>query len=142
MSDSNKMSGGKIAGAVIGSVAGAALIGVLTAFFIFKRRRQEERDEEDFFDMGKRDARMHGFDTVIPNNYHGDITAMGGAIGTHTHSNSDTTNSDMSNPEIFDEDRDEFCNPREEDFGRRRLSDGSLPDMVVKGPGSLKVVNR
>lgn len=30
---------------------------------------------------------------------------------------------------------------RPEDFGRRRLSDGSLPDMIARNPGSLKVVN-
>ena len=27
------------------------------------------------------------------------------------------------------------------EFGRRRLSNGSLPDMIARNPGSLKVVN-
>lgn len=27
------------------------------------------------------------------------------------------------------------------EFGRRKLSNGSLPDMIARQPGSLKVVN-
>ena len=27
------------------------------------------------------------------------------------------------------------------EYGRRKLSNGSLPDMIARNPGSLKVVN-
>lgn len=136
------MSGGQIAGAVVGSIAGAIILGALAVFFIWKRRRSDDEDEEDFFDLGDKDARMRGFDSVIPNSYSGNVAVAGAAAGVHTHSNSDTSNSYGSNPDDFHYSgpRDEFVDPPE-DLGRRRFSDGSLPDMVAKGPGSLKVIN-
>lgn len=141
---SKKMSGGAIAGAAVGSIAGVALIAAGIIFLLWKRRRDNDNEEEDFFDMGDKDARMRGFDSVIPNTYTGNADAIESSAGNHTHSASDTSNSYSTHPDAFhySEQRDEFADPREEDFGRRRLSDGSLPDMVAKGPGSLKVVNR
>ncbi|RKP32472.1 hypothetical protein METBISCDRAFT_21456 [Metschnikowia bicuspidata] len=141
---SNSMNGGQIAGAVVGSIAGVLIIGAL-AYFFWRNNKNDDLDDVHFFDIGKKDARMRGFDSVIPNNYLENLGGVDGvaAAGHHTHSTSDTSHSYSSNPEAlhYAGDRDELPTLREENFGRRRLSDGSLPDMVARGPGSLKVVN-
>lgn len=141
---SKSLNGSQIAGAVIGSIAGVLIIGAL-AYFFWRNNKNEDLDDTDLFDIGKKDARMRGFGSVIPNNY---LEKLGGVDGVaaaahHTHSGSDTSHSYASNPEAlhYAGDRDELPTLREENFGRRRLSDGSLPDMVARGRGSLKVVN-
>lgn len=141
---SKSLNGSQIAGAVIGSIAGVLIIGAL-AYFFWRNNKNEDPDDTDHFDIGKKDARMRGFDSVIPNNYLENLGGVDGvaAAAHHTHSASDSGHSYSSNPEAlhYAGDRDELPTLREENFGRRRLSDGSLPDMVARGPGSLKVVN-
>lgn len=139
------LSSGGIAGVVVGVVAGVALIAA--AVFFFLRRRRDDGDDEEFYDdVGG--ARQHGFDTINANPYM-DGTATSAAVagvGAHGHHNSNTSRSYSSNNEdIFYFDNlnrgGDALRPPDEEHGRRRLSDGSLPDMVQRNPGSLKVVN-
>lgn len=146
----NSLSGGAIAGIVIGVLAGVALLAAI-AFLFWKRRREEPAEEEDFYDVGG--VRQNGFDGVNPNPYidgrgtAGALAASG--LAAHDHHNSNTSRSYSSNnDDVFFFDNmnshrgdDALRPPDSEEYGRRRLSDGSLPDMVQRNPGSLKVVN-
>lgn len=112
-------------------------------FFIWWRRRGEDDDDEDFFDLGGKEK--SDFDSMAPNPF---VTGGATAGAGHAHNNSNTTRSySTTNDENFMFDNGtnvaepaDPLHPNEE-FGRRRLSNGSLPDMVTRNPGSLKVVN-
>ncbi|KAM9907780.1 hypothetical protein OXX79_000767 [Metschnikowia pulcherrima] len=140
---SSGVSGGTIAGAVVGSVAGVALISALVFFLLRWRKNRESEADDDFFDVGNKHAQS-GFDSVPPNTF---MAGAGGvaAAGSHTHKNSNTDRSYSSNNEdVFyyanENDRENYY-PGNEEYGRRRLSNGSLPDMLTRNPGSLQVVN-
>lgn len=67
-------------------------------------------------------------------------------INHHNQNSSDfnhSYSSHLNNDEPFSnfDHNDDFNFNRPEELGRRRLSDGSLPDMIARNPGSLKVVN-
>ncbi|CAH6723209.1 protein Slg1p [[Candida] jaroonii] len=137
------LSGGAIAGIVVGSVAGIGIIGLLAFLFLIKRRNADDEEDDDFNEKD-----INGFTLAGPSkNYGNDITpnpfvTKNSTIKSkHTKNQSFNSHSFNSNNEDF-----MFSNPNNEglpypmeDYGRRRLSDGSLPDMVTKG--SLKVVN-
>lgn len=137
------LSGGAIAGIVVGSVAGIGIIGLLAFLFLIKRRNSDDEEDDDFNEKD-----INGFTLAGPTkNYGNDITpnpfvTKNSTIKSkHTKNQSFNSHSFNSNNEDF-----MFSNPNNEglpypmeDYGRRRLSDGSLPDMVTKG--SLKVVN-
>lgn len=128
------LSGGAIAGIVVGVVCGLALIAAVLGFLIY-RKRHEEPDDEDFFDVGKEKPME-----AAPNPF---------MTGGHAHNNSNLTRLYLNNTdEAFNyEPAGEFgghhyndlLQPPEE-FGRRRLSNGLLPDMT-RNTGLLKVVN-
>lgn len=151
---SKKTAPGTIAGAVVGSVAGVGAIAALVAFFLWHRRRQENEDHEDEFTLSgpEKDPNYH----ISPNPFtSGNATA--GAVAAagmmpqnnnryshgHQASNANTLNSHSTSnhDEYFTFENNEYLDPSTQDYGRRRLSDGSLPDMVQRNPGSLKVVN-
>lgn len=137
-SKSKSLSGGAIAGIVIGALAGVALLAGLVFLFIWRKRRNDAEDE-DFFDLGGGRSEKP-YDSIAPNPFLGaaaGATAGGMAAG-HTHNNSNTTRSYSTNNDDHDHDV-EYAN--DDDIGRRRLSNGSLPDMMTRNPGSLKVVN-
>ncbi|GEQ72242.1 hypothetical protein JCM33374_g5929 [Metschnikowia sp. JCM 33374] len=148
---STKVSGGTIAGAVVGSIAGLVfLFGLFFLIFRWKKNRDAEEDDEDFFDVGNKRAQAGNFDSVPPNTF----TSGGGAagqtraatVGGHAHNISATDRSYSSNAEdVFyysnDADRENYFPSNGEEYGRRRLSNGSLPDMLTRNPGSLQVVN-
>lgn len=149
-SSGKSLSGGGIAGVVIGTLVGVALIAGLIFFLIWRRRRNNDEDDEDFFDNGQ--GKEMGFDSVTPNPLmpRGGV-GMAGAAGAgaayHTHNNSNTTRSYSTNEDGFVMEsnqntygQDDYLRPpNEEEYGRRRLSNGSLPDMANQTP--LKVVN-
>lgn len=149
---------------MVGALVGAALVvGLIVLLFWWKKRRDSE-DEEQFFDMTNPNEKK--FDGITPNPF---LTAAGGAggagaagaggrmaLGTaaHAHQGSNTTHSYSSNNEDvlhYDDNhhhrgdvagQDEyFSSGAGEDYGRRRLLNGSLPDMIMRKPGSLQVVN-
>lgn len=138
----------------------ALLVGLIVLLFWWKKRRDNE-DEEQFFDMTNPNEKK--FDGITPNPF---LTAAGAggagaagaggrmALGTaaHAHQGSNTTHSYSSNNEDvlhYDDNhhgdlagQDEFFSTGAgEDYGRRRLLNGSLPDMIMRKPGSLQVVN-
>lgn len=142
-SSSSSLSGGAIAGVVIGALAGVALIAGLIFLFIWWRRRraEEEENDESFFDNKK-----NGFDSVAPNPLITRGTGMAGVVagGAHAHNNSITTRSYSTNEDgfIIESGNDDYMHqPNEEEYGRRRLSNGSLPDMANRNITPLKVVN-
>lgn len=128
---------------MIGSIAGVALIAVAIIFFLrWRRNRHIDDDDDDFFDSGHR--KEPGFDSVTPNPLmtRGVGVAGVGAAGVHAHNNSNTTRSYSTNddglldPHMLDNDY-----LADEEYGRRRLSNGSLPDMADRTSKPLKVVN-
>lgn len=133
---------------VIGSIAGVALIAGLILLFLRWRRNRDDDDDEDFFDTGRN--KEQGFDSVTPNPLmsRGAGVAGVGAAGAHMHNNSSTTRSYSTNDDGLDHnglDHDFLLPPLDEEYGRRRLSNGSLPDMADRMADRrsqpLKVVN-
>ncbi|EGV64313.1 Cell wall integrity and stress response component 2 [Yamadazyma tenuis] len=153
-SSKKSLSGGAIGGIVVGVVGGIGLLAGLL-FFLWYRRRHSDDDEDDF----EKDA--EGFHAVPPLNrtggkseYNVTPNSFVGKKPTikseHTKQQSLNNNSFGSNDEyfMFEDARVASVGHGQgagvlpyptEDYGRRRLSDGSLPDMITKG--SLKVVN-
>ena len=134
--DDDGLSGGAIAGVVVGSVAGVGLLALLAFLFILYRRRrgndEDDDDDETYTNNEKYPDPAFIAKNSIKSNHHKQYPSLG-----------QTSNSFSSTPE----DNHMFENPNfnppppppSNEWGRRRLSDGSLPDMVTKG--SLKVVN-
>ncbi|OBA24223.1 WSC-domain-containing protein [Metschnikowia bicuspidata var. bicuspidata NRRL YB-4993] len=136
--------GGQIAGAVVGSIGGVAVVSLIVFFVLrWRKNRDEDDDDDDFVFSDNKRAQLGEFDSVTPHTFVGGGAAA--AAGTHTHNNSNTDRSYSSN----NEDAFYFANDAERDnyyannteYGRRRLSNGSLPDMLTRNPGSLQVVN-
>lgn len=148
---SSGLSGGAIAGIVIGSVAGVGLIAGLALFFCWYKRRHDDDDDDD--DNTTNFNETKGFQTVVPPNVAPNpfVTKNSTIKSKHGKKSSLNNNSFNSTSEdyfMFDDGRiingqqqQDFASPPypTEDYGRRRLSDGSLPDMTTKG--ELKVVN-
>lgn len=136
------MSGGGIAGVVIGTLAGVALIALL-AFFLWRRKRRNDEDEDDDDDFFALAHRKEGFDSVTPNPLMPRGAGAVGAVaaGSHTHNNSNTTRSYSTNEDgfIMEPTGGHDAMYGEEEYGRQRLLNGSLPDMANRPP--LKVVN-
>lgn len=143
---SSLISGGSIAGIVVGCVAGVAIIGLLF-LWLWKRRRQNEDDEDDFFSNNKENSFNEKSNPFSAGS--GAAGIAGAGVAGHNHNNSNTTRSySTSNDDAFFDppSQHELDSPSHylqppNDYGRRRLSDGSLPDMVQRNPTSLKVVN-
>lgn len=160
------LSTGGIVGVVIGALAGIGLLVAGALFFLWYRRRKSDDDDHDdeFTLSGPAEKTDYSISTnpFIANGTDataaGAMAAAGMAISqnasrsaSHHHKNSSYGNNSYNNNSYsstnednfhFDDARNlpnDFAKP--EDFGRRRLSDGSLPDMVARNPGSLKVVN-
>lgn len=153
-SSSHKTAPGTIVGAVVGSVGGVGVIAAIVGFFLWHRRRQDAEDHEDEFTLSgpEKDPNYHispnpftsGNGTagavaaagMVPQNNnrysHGQQASNANTLNSHSTSNHD---------EYFTFENNEYGDPATQDYGRRRLSDGSLPDMVQRNPGSLKVVN-
>lgn len=146
------LSGGAIAGIVVGSVAGVGLLAAGALFFLwYKRKHGDDQDDEDGFDLSPPANEKYN---VNPNPFVGPAVGKNGTVNSrHTKNPSNNTGSYTSNDEYYmfnahpggyDQGGNTNVNGFEppyptEDFGRRRLSDGSLPDMAAKS--SLKVVN-
>ncbi|CUM62631.1 uncharacterized protein PRCAT00000185001 [Priceomyces carsonii] len=139
--DSGKsLSGGGIAGVVVGSIAGAAILAAGLIFFICHRRRSDDDKDDEFTLSGPEQEKSETF---------------GGAAGSHVQHNHQASNGQMLGSFASTQNDDLFiygpsAHPNDmtgdhsmpiADFGRRRLSNGSLPDMVQRNHGSLKVVN-
>lgn len=141
------ISTGGIVGAVIGSIAGLLLIIAAIVFFIW-RRRQEEDDKDDEFTLLGPPEQKHPYN--INNNpflsAHGDAGAVTGAgagvIAGQVHNNLNSFSSSHGDDDFYlsDQPKMDLGEKRSLEFGRRRLSDGSLPDMT-RNPSTLKVVN-
>ncbi|RLV96466.1 Cell wall integrity and stress response component 3 [Spathaspora sp. JA1] len=153
---SKAVSGGTIAGAVVGGVAGVGIIAALIFLFIRYRRKKEEDEFDDIFTVGpvnKNDMSQTGPPPLDP-------FSISGGYSNHPssrrYSQQDTkhlsvyghdykSSSGTSNVENMYSDEFAFTennlSPSQLEYGRRKLSTGSLPDMIDRRPGSLKVVN-
>lgn len=165
-SGSKKLSGGAIAGIVIGSIVGVLAIIGLFLFFCWYRKRDEDDNDDEFTLSGPANEEKHPYN-INNNPFVTAAAAVGaggagagaaaGRAGGTAYSGGTFTRGENSHhldsfSSLHDNDDLLFVEPAHDitgegnkyssDFGgRRRLSNGSLPDMVTRNPGSLKVVN-
>lgn len=133
-------------GAVIGSVAGAGLIlGLVLFLCCFKRNRDDDDKDDEFTLSGPSNEKTDTFEGA-PNPFR--MAQTGRNDDGHIDHRKDTLYSlDTTNNDDFfmaaghPDTESPGQNKLSSEYGRRRLSDGSLPDMVTRNPGSLKVVN-
>ncbi|EDK41008.2 hypothetical protein PGUG_05106 [Meyerozyma guilliermondii ATCC 6260] len=151
---SKSLSGGGIAGVVVGSLAGVCLIAGLLFFLWYKKRHSEDDHDDEFTLSGPNEKDQY---SIGPNPFMSSAAAGAGAgaagaagasavKGHGYHSSSgdshsfDSTHNDEFLFERYPPMPQEAPN-QTANFGRRRLSNGSLPDMITRNPNSLKVVN-
>ncbi|RLV87585.1 Cell wall integrity and stress response component 3 [Meyerozyma sp. JA9] len=151
---SKSLSGGGIAGVVVGSLAGVSLIAGLLFFLWYKKRNSDEDHDDEFTLSGPAEKDQY---SIGPNPFMANAAAGAGAGGAGAagagavkghgyHSSSgdshsfDSTHNDEFLFERYPPMPQEAPN-QTANFGRRRLSNGSLPDMITRNPNSLKVVN-
>lgn len=124
LSSSRSLSSGGIAGVVVGVVAGVGIIAGVVFLFLHRKRNRDDPDDGAHLDITEKND---GFDSTHP---------YKGSLGT---SDGDRYMGDSLNNYIVPDPRHESAYYPE--YGRRRLSDGSLPDMVERKPSGLKVIN-
>ncbi|KAK6466089.1 hypothetical protein DFJ63DRAFT_311166 [Scheffersomyces coipomensis] len=79
---------------------------------------------------------------IINNGGSGQHSRSGSKIINHSNDPSlNSTIAGMGSPVLGDENNQIQHQFQQPEYGRRRLSNGSLPDMIARQPGSLKVVN-
>lgn len=139
---------------VVGSLAGVSLIAGLLFFLWYKKRNSDEDHDDEFTLSGpaEKDQYSIGPNPFMANAAAGAGAAAAGAAGAGAvkghgyHSSSgdlhsfDLTHNDEFLFERYPPMPQEAPN-QTANFGRRRLSNGSLPDMITRNPNSLKVVN-
>lgn len=139
---SKSLSGGSIAGIVVGSVAG---VGLAAAGFIFLYcyRKRNGEDNDDEFTLSAPNERGSLNDIHQPNpfvitngapNQHQD-----GSLGTNLYSLETSVPDDYFRNSYAAPATMQHTDRPSNEYGRRRLSDSSLPDMAASNP--LKVVN-
>lgn len=142
---------------MIGSLVGVLLL-LAAVFFVVRKRRQggddDEGDDEFHLATGPGSNR-HIYD--VKNNPFmtagagagagaGGAAAAAAAAHGHQHNQLNSFLSQDHDEEYFTFEKPKVditgeANKVSSEFGRRRLSNGSLPDMATRNPGSLKVVN-
>lgn len=153
-STSKSLSGGGIAGVVVGSLAGVSLIAGLLFFLWYKRRNADDDHDDEFTLSGPKEKDQYSIGpnpfmtNAAPGTGAGAGVAAGAAAskGHAYHSSSGDLHSfDLTHNDEYLFERYPPMPPaapnETANFGRRRLSNGSLPDMVTRNPNSLKVVN-
>ncbi|CAR22183.1 Wsc2p [Lachancea thermotolerans CBS 6340] len=118
------LSGGAIAGVVIGAIVGSFLIAA-TVFFLFWRRRN--RREADLEETKQHQPYSFGGTGAVP---------LAGATRRNTSLNASSSSNDAQFTDEYLQASPTF----EDSFGRIRLSNGSLPD-VTQEHGPLRIVN-
>lgn len=115
-------------------------------FCCYKRNKQNDDRDDEFTLSGPSNEKTTTFDGapnpfMVPQGAHNDDRAMDHHNKDSLHSVESINNDDYYMPMGHPEFETPGANKLSSEYGRRRLSDGSLPDMVTRNPGSLKVVN-
>ena len=136
---SSHLRGGGIAGVVVGCVAGVSLICAL-GFFLWFRRRNAKPDEDNDFayssNSEEKSVRFKGSGSYGKSNRFSSANRNDNYMfyNIDTPDGVSRDNLGLIPPPLSRDDSSSLN-------GRRRLSNGSLPDMAARNKGSLKVVN-
>lgn len=154
------ISGGAIAGAVVGLVLGAAALAGLVFFGLWYKRRRDDDDldfEDQFTLLGPEKVPPPAPSAPNPFLLAGGYNFAQNADGAATTNSLDSSNNHLRatlhgfvlvgdhlmtlDPEYHAYDDRAFRPQAPEPVLTRKLLNGSLPEMVARQPGSLKVVN-